>query len=516
MLGRPDAARAIGRAAVALKVATGVRVAVRALGSPGLVFTHADRATAKFTLSHGMEVLEIGLTHARLRYSDLSGGRRYHRLDCDYSVGLVEAMPTLFGLPAGQVRHTRCGARGADACVYEVAWVGGAARASRLGTALGAATVAATALSSLVAPRLLATLAVPLVAAGLRGRGRAGTLRRRLRSLELQLDDEREMSRRISASLQDLASELRPDEVLPKVVTSAQAALVGKEFLLLLQEGEVLRCAARSGVSVHVVARLERFAAASPGRLGRPLEIGDLQTVPELESIPRDPDTPLRSLAAAPLRFAGEPIGLLVALAHSVEAFFPADVSVLASYADQAAIALANAQMVKRLEMLASEDPLTGLLNHREFHAALIRETARAERHGEPVSLLLLDLDGFKRVNDERGHPEGDGVLQQVARLIAGASRVSDAACRVGGDEFALVLPRSRRAEAVAVAQRIQAAVQALEDGVGVSFGVAEDPGDGATAEALLAHADRALYRAKRLRAAGSAGVERAGRAAAA
>ena len=234
----------------------------------------------------------------------------------------------------------------------------------------------------------------------------------------------------------------------------------------------------------------------------RPLGIGDLQTVPELESIPRDRETPLRSLAAAPLRFAGEPIGLLVALAHSAEAFFPADVSVLATYADQAAIALANAQMVKRLETLASQDPLTGLLNHREFHAALIRETARAERHGEPVSLLLLDLDGFKRVNDERGHPEGDGVLQRVARVIAGASRISDAACRVGGDEFALVLPRSRRAEAVAVAQRIQAAVQALEDGVGVSFGVAEHPGDGATAEALLAHADRALYRAKRLRAA--------------
>jgi diguanylate cyclase (GGDEF)-like protein len=146
----------------------------------------------------------------------------------------------------------------------------------------------------------------------------------------------------------------------------------------------------------------------------------------------------------------------------------------------------------------ADRDPLTGLANHGRFWAVLEHEAARAARYRRPLSLVMLDLDGFKKVNDLLGHLGGDEVLVEVAKRVR--SRASDLAARYGGEEFALILPETPRAGARAVAEKIRAAVEALrasEPRVTLSAGVATAPEDGSTAAELVRFADQRLYEAK-------------------
>jgi diguanylate cyclase (GGDEF)-like protein len=145
----------------------------------------------------------------------------------------------------------------------------------------------------------------------------------------------------------------------------------------------------------------------------------------------------------------------------------------------------------------ASEDPLTGLLNHGGFHDALDRQLERSRVSREQFAVLLLDLDRFKVVNDLRGHAEGDRVLRRVADAIREASREPDIAGRVGGDEFGLVLSGTDGTVARSVGERIERAIDALDEDIGVSFGIGQWPGDGPTKEMVLLRADVAVYAAK-------------------
>ena len=155
-----------------------------------------------------------------------------------------------------------------------------------------------------------------------------------------------------------------------------------------------------------------------------------------------------------------------------------------------------------RLAELAAEDALTGLANRRQFDAALAVEAARSRRYGRPVSLVLADLDHFKRINDSLGHAAGDLAIRQFAGLLARAGRAADVVARYGGEEFALLLPETAAAEAALLAERLRAAAEsavhpALSGPVTASFGVAELGAEEGPAE-LVAAADQALYEAKR------------------
>lgn len=153
----------------------------------------------------------------------------------------------------------------------------------------------------------------------------------------------------------------------------------------------------------------------------------------------------------------------------------------------------------------ALEDPLTGLLNRRAFNERMETRLAECLGSGMGTALLLIDLDGFKQVNDNLGHDQGDTLLVQVAARLRQAVREQDVLCRIGGDEFSVILHNtSNEATAGHVAERIlhgltgkpyQLAKTALE--VGASIGIALFPEDGATEVALFKHADQALYRAK-------------------
>jgi len=153
------------------------------------------------------------------------------------------------------------------------------------------------------------------------------------------------------------------------------------------------------------------------------------------------------------------------------------------------------------LRELARTDPLTGVLNRRAFAERLREELARSARYGAPLSLLLLDLDGLKQVNDRFGHHQGDAALQALARALGDRSRSADLAARWGGDEFMVLAPETRRSDAQELAERIRASV-ALSSPVGVTVSIGVATADGATttttAEDLEAAADAAVYEAKR------------------
>ena len=158
------------------------------------------------------------------------------------------------------------------------------------------------------------------------------------------------------------------------------------------------------------------------------------------------------------------------------------------------------------LEQLASRDGLTGLYNHRTFYVLLGDELARAKRFQRPVSLLLLDIDHFKRVNDTHGHLAGDAALRDLCELLRREARAIDRVCRYGGEEITLILPETDIEAAVRLAERLRAAVeaQAFDVGTGtpphltVSIGAASWPAHADNAQALVAAADAALYAAKR------------------
>ncbi|HVT21952.1 MAG TPA: GGDEF domain-containing protein [Mycobacteriales bacterium] len=169
-------------------------------------------------------------------------------------------------------------------------------------------------------------------------------------------------------------------------------------------------------------------------------------------------------------------------------------------FAGHAAVALRSVELLQRVRQLAITDGLTQLSNRRAFDRALDREIGRASRSDGRLSVLLIDIDNFKALNDVHGHIAGDTVLRQTSRALQRAVRSYDTVARYGGEEFAAVLPGCSAGLAVKLADRIRLAVQDADTEVKVtaSVGVATFPYDGADAAALLRSADRALYAAKR------------------
>jgi diguanylate cyclase (GGDEF)-like protein len=214
-----------------------------------------------------------------------------------------------------------------------------------------------------------------------------------------------------------------------------------------------------------------------------------------------------------PLTASGERFGTLELVGDS---FSKEQRMNAASLVAHAVVALENARLHGMVEKQALVDGLTGLANRRAASDALHAEAARAERLQTPLSVVLVDLDGFKDVNDAHGHAVGDAVLRALAEVLRETLRESDIAGRWGGEEFLLLLPGADEEGAVQLAERVRnglatCRIPGVPDlRVTASFGVAEYAGETNT-EQLLAAADDALYRAKR---GGKNRVERAVRAA--
>jgi diguanylate cyclase (GGDEF)-like protein len=197
----------------------------------------------------------------------------------------------------------------------------------------------------------------------------------------------------------------------------------------------------------------------------------------------------------------------VVSVARRERPFSAAERELFHYLAEQAAVSIENVGLHETVERQAVTDELTGLFNRRRFQEAMATEVERSKRFGQPVGLVLLDLDDFKAVNDTYGHQQGDLVLREVARVLRETSREIDEPARYGGEELAVVLPGTDLEGAYNLAERVRAGIEELAlpllDGDGAlrvtaSFGVATLPGSADDMRELVAAADEALYRAKR------------------
>ena len=208
---------------------------------------------------------------------------------------------------------------------------------------------------------------------------------------------------------------------------------------------------------------------------------------------------------AAPLLDAhAQRIGVVALTSRLRNAYTVEDSAFLRTVIGHAAMAIQNATMYQFIDTLSRIDALTSLNNRREFDRVLPLELARAQQSGQPLSLILIDIDHFKLINDRHGHQEGDRTLQQVARLIQVVpKRSTDAAFRTGGEEFAIVMSDTDKTGALTLSESLRAVAEKAEflgpdQPVTLSLGVATFPQDGHDPVSLVAAADRALYQAKR------------------
>jgi diguanylate cyclase (GGDEF)-like protein/putative nucleotidyltransferase with HDIG domain len=278
--------------------------------------------------------------------------------------------------------------------------------------------------------------------------------------------------------------------------------------LFVRRRGEDLRC--RFSAGVH--ADLLELASIAEGhglsgwvaRHRRPLVNGR----PEVEfgaAGVSPADLQLQSALVCPLRVADDVIGTIAVFHHESESYTEDHRRVLDQVAHQAASVVHNALVFERTQEQALRDGLTGLANTRALQFTVAREMGRARRNAAQFSLVLLDLDDFKFINDEYGHLAGDRALQEVARVLQQTTRPYDPCIRYGGDEFVVLLPSCGRPEAEERRRRLQEAVAAIslrgEDGreiaVRVSAGASVFPEDGDTYERLMSQADRRMYRNK-------------------
>ncbi|NTW04192.1 MAG: sensor domain-containing diguanylate cyclase, partial [Oscillochloris sp.] len=209
-----------------------------------------------------------------------------------------------------------------------------------------------------------------------------------------------------------------------------------------------------------------------------------------------------------PLRSQGRLLGLLHVLSIQIgDTSVPleeAQRQLAMTVAEWTSLALANLMLQRELRQQALRDPLTGLYNRRYFEQLVPQILADAAINGHPASVIAIDIDHFKQVNDRNGHAVGDQVLQAVGRLLQTSLSEGWMACRVGGEEFLLVLPRSTCEEAAELAEQLRAKAYALHQtnvptipAITISSGVATFPQHGEEVAPLVATADAALYRAK-------------------
>jgi len=295
----------------------------------------------------------------------------------------------------------------------------------------------------------------------------------------------------------ELAASIDLDEVLSRTLEAAGGLRGADAALVLLPDPDGGKpVVATLGLSVD---ETERHLTRPPdGRVARSITLS--YTYPQVDQDARANGV-IHAGVAVPIPGEEGAIGYLTIFTRQAgRTFDEDDVRELETLALGAGPAIENARRFKEARQLADLDALTGLHNRRFFHETLAREVARAHRYTRRLALIVLDLDDFKDINDKIGHLAGDSVLAEAAERIRSVARSADIACRVGGDEFAIVLPESSLEDADQLFRRIQNAVSARPIGqvgkVFLSAGVAKlrPEDDGVT---FFERADQALYRAK-------------------
>jgi diguanylate cyclase (GGDEF)-like protein len=322
----------------------------------------------------------------------------------------------------------------------------------------------------------------------------------------LSVADSREL-RIIYRIARETTAVLDLDTLLSRIVTIIREVMGYKmvSILLPVNSASELRVGAQNGYTADITGLTIPIAQ---GIIGWVYQHGVPQIIPEVAADPRYVgfDDQVHSKLAFPLMSRGQVVGVLNAESQHADAFSEADVALMSAVGSQLASCLEVAQLHDTLKREASHDPLTRLNNRRHFLERIQQEITRAEAAGETFSIVFLDVDELKRINDTYGHLAGDALLREVSNALMDAVRGEDVVARYGGDEFVVLLPATPAAAAASVAQRISDGItrhrfmagRELLQIPGVSLGLANFPQDGRTAEDLLASADATLYRQKR------------------
>jgi diguanylate cyclase (GGDEF)-like protein len=312
-----------------------------------------------------------------------------------------------------------------------------------------------------------------------------------------------------------IGSSLNSDDLFQIVLDKSTAFVEAEQGSLMLLDaaGQELSIKAMKGLHRGIVEGVRiRSGEGISGKVLEnriPLMVKDLETDERILQEKR-PRYKTKSFISLPLKLDDRIIGVLnVADKITGEVFSEHDLRLLSSIAAYASVAIERSEYYERSEQLKKisiTDSLTGLLNRRYFQERLTEELERSRRHKLPLSLILLDVDDFKVINDTFGHPVGDESLKGMARSIRTTIRTIDVAARYGGEEFAVILPQTNKQDATTIAERICVEVARLEPPPAipqvkwpftVSLGLATFSEDAATLEELIRNADIALYTAK-------------------
>ena len=328
--------------------------------------------------------------------------------------------------------------------------------------------------------------------------------RRRIYS---QLQKEHLMLRKLKDGGTRLIASLKIDDIAPSLIDAVYSIAPQERVSIALftPKGEQFEMVRQIGFALSEGSTFD-LGTTRIGLVARSREpdyISDLRNE-------RSPVLPFKihdegSLFIMPLSYEKELLGILIFLSPIPNAIRPYQIELLKVLGNQAASSLANAKFHAEIERMAITDGLTGLFNHRNFQEKLAAEFRRLERFSAPLSLLLIDIDFFKKINDSYGHPAGDEVLRGVARVIRETVRSVDIPARYGGEEFAALLPGTNHEGALKMAERLRESIEKTrfpfegkELRVTVSIGAATSPHDAVAKEELVEKTDKALYYAKR------------------
>lgn len=313
---------------------------------------------------------------------------------------------------------------------------------------------------------------------------------------------------------QVVVSSLDLDEVLQNILLSAMSVIDMPAGTIALYNASTyeLELRAHAGLSDKFVA-LDRWRIKPGGLTHEILEQGELFTVNDTTRTtffnnPLAVEEGIQSLIAVPLKIHKRTIGILYLDDFKPREFAAEKLELLSILASFATMSIDHARLHQRTLQLACTDGLTGLYNHRQFKQVFTEEVARASRYDKSLSIILFDVDNFKKFNDTYGHPNGDIVLQEMSNMLKELLRDCDLIFRYGGEEFIALLPETSPAEAKKVAERIRIFVETESPrfltkitkthGVTVSVGVASLPEDGKDTTTLLKTVDDLMYQAKR------------------
>ena len=314
--------------------------------------------------------------------------------------------------------------------------------------------------------------------------------------------------RQLADVFHDILSEHSLDKLLERIADTL-AELVPHDSLSIYQADEaqtvLIPVLARDKWADEIMGNHSDFGEGITGWAAlhrEPVRTNHAHLDPRKKTVPGTPEDEPEALVTVPLIARDLVKGTLNIYRLGEDASFTDDEFELCRrFADAAALALDNAQIRARLEYQAQTDSLTGLYNHRYFHERLRAELTRASRVRDSVAVLMLDIDDFKRVNDVYGHGSGDQVLTELADLLRGAVRASDVVCRLGGEEFGVIMPSCDAADALNLARRLTDDLYEVEFGpagkITISLGISQGPEHAMNPRELVACAEAAMMTAK-------------------